>query len=344
MSLRSAAALLFLFLLPVVASAQAWVSPRGNGSFSISYINDFVNSDTFGSGQHFIIFPNGVKVTDFGEIRTQGAYLDAAYSLTDKLGVSASIPYLSAKYTDPSPNPLFCDPANPTPFCNYGPHQFADGRILLDDGKYHGTFQDFSFKVRYNIVDHPLMITPFVQFSFPSHSYLFFSHAIVGTDTRELQVGVYAGKTLAPIVPKAYLQGKYAHGFEQKVLGISRSINYMELEGGYFIRPDIRAFSIVSGQVTQGGLNGPGPTLETNLGDLGPPIAENPLFFHHTQISRNNILDVGFGAQYSINNRMDIYALLSHSIAGSNMHQLNYGFTFGMSWGFGGSPQRPCHC
>ncbi len=109
-----------------------------------------------------------------------------------------------------------------------------------------------------------------------------------------------------------------------------------EVEFGYFIKPEIRAFTILAGQVTHGGLNAPQ--------DLGPPDPNNPLFFHHTQITRDNYLNIGFGGQYSLSNSVDFFGLVTHMITARNLHGLTYGLTFGFSWGFGGNPQRPCHC
>ena len=109
-----------------------------------------------------------------------------------------------------------------------------------------------------------------------------------------------------------------------------------EFEFGYFIKPEIRAFTVLSGQITHGGLNAPY--------DLGQPIPQNPLFFNHTQITRDNYLNLSLGGQYSINDRVDFFGVVTHMLTARNLHGLAYSLTFGFSWGFGGSPQRPCHC
>src|SRR5262245_44231983 len=100
-----------IVLIPVSINAQAWVSPKGTGSISISYLNNLDNRDYFGHGEPYIdippnpMCPNGCRVDHFGELRTQGVYFDFAYSLTDKLGLTVSIPYLAPKYTAP-PDPI----------------------------------------------------------------------------------------------------------------------------------------------------------------------------------------------------------------------------------------------
>lgn len=340
---RSCARYLFLCLafqlaIAVIGHCQAWISPKHTGSISVSYLNDFSNKDYFGHGENYIItpvdvtapdgtfYPAGTKIDEFGEVRTQGVYFDFAYSFTDKLAVTASIPYLAPKYTVSS---------NATS-AFFVPHRFPDGSIKLDDGKYHGSFADIGLRVRYNLVAKPFMITPFAEYNGPSHDYYFYSHGIVGRHVNSLGFGAYMGGTLGEFLPNAYIQGRYSFNFDEKILSISRQHSLGEVEFGYFITPAARGFVILAGQVTHGGLNAPY--------DLGEPVASNPLFFHHTQITRDNYLNIGFGGQYSINDRVDLFGLVAHMLTARNLHGLTYGITFGLSWGFGGSPQRPCHC
>lgn len=328
-------------------NCQAWVSSKGTGAFSISYINNFDNKEYFDHGELYVTIPadpvcsmvlkfseqycaqvppGGLKVQDFGRLRTQGVYFDVAYSFTDKLGLTVSIPYLAPKYDAPT---------NETSQY-FSAHHFPDGSVPLDDGHYHGFFQDFGFRVRYNVAAHPFLITPFVQYNQPSNGYPTFSHAIVGRNVNSIAFGSYIGGTLGGFLSDAYAQGDYAFAFDETVLNISRHRSVFEGEFGYFITPEIRAFTTLSAQITHGGLHGPQ--------DVGLPFYTNPKFVHHSQITRDNYMDIAVGGQYSISNRVDVYGLIQHMITGRNVHGLKYGFTFGTSWGWGGSPQRPCHC
>jgi hypothetical protein len=319
--------LLFLacLSLPICGFAQAWVSPKGTGAISLSYQNNFIDKHLFGTGQDFLM-PGGVKTSDLGQVRQQSTFVDVGYSFTNRLAINVSLPYIESKYTAP---------LNP-PVAGFGPHALADGTIPLDDGHYHGSFQDFNIRVRYNVWTHPLVITPFIEYVTPSNGYMFYSHAVVGNHVRELKIGTYIGSTLNSFLPNAYIQGRYAYGFPQEILGISRTRQNAELEMGYFFSPVIHGFGILIGQVTNGGVN-----LPTDVSPLSPT---NPLFFHHTQISRDNILDIAGGVGYSLSNSVDLYGVVTHTITARNMHAVNYGLTFAIGWGFGGSPQRPCHC
>jgi hypothetical protein len=330
--IRITLAVCVVLLIPVSLYAQAWVSPKGTGSISISYLNNLDNRDYFGHGEPFIdippnpMCPSGCRLDNFGELRTQGVYFDFAYSFTDKLGLTVSIPYLAPKYTAPTD----------LTSAFFAAHAFPDNSIPLDDGKYHGSFADFGFRLRYNVASAPFLITPFIEYNQPSHDYLFYSHAIVGRNVKSFSLGTYVGGTIDRLIPNAYMQGRYSLSFDEKVLDISRKRSIGEFEFGYFIKPEIRAFTILAAQITHGGVDAPY--------DLGEPDPNNPLFFHHTQITRDNYLNLSLGGQYSINDRVDFFGVVTHMLTARNLHGLDYSLTFGFSWGFGGSPQRPCHC
>lgn len=317
---------LAIILFPIYGSAQATVEPKGSGSITLSYQYSFVDQHLFGTGENYNTV-NGVKTSDLGTLSSHAIYADFAYSITDKVAFSVSLPFITRKYNAPD------HPLAP----GFGPHKLADGSIPLDDGNYHGSFQDFGFRVRYSLWTRPLYITPFIEYNTPSNNYMFYSHAIVGNHVHQLNLGTYIAGVLDPVIPNTYVQFRYAVGFPEEIVGVSRTSENAEVELGYFINPTLRAIGIVIGEVTHGGINLPnGPGL--------PRDTTNPLFFHHAQITRDNLLNVGGGIQYSFNNSIDFYAIGIHTITARNMHALDYEITTGMSWGFGGSPQRPCHC
>ena len=65
-------------------------------------------------------------------------------------------------------------------------------------GEYHGGWQDFGFKLRYNVVPGPLTVTPFVGYNVPSHDYVFFAHTALGTLQESVSLGVDLGYRFEP--------------------------------------------------------------------------------------------------------------------------------------------------
>lgn len=207
--------------MPSLASAQAWLPPKGEGWFSLSYGNTLVKDHYFYDGER-------VKQ---GEIRSHTALVDLGYSITDRLGVKVNLPYVAAKY----------DGVNP--------HMYP-----VDDGSTHGTFTDCRLEVRYNALRGPIVLTPFVAGVLPSHQYEYFGHAIAGNAVKQFIVGTSFGRRLDPFLSRAYIQGRYSYAFVEKVEGIFHDRSNLDLQVGYFVTPSLQLFAVGMGQKSHGGL------------------------------------------------------------------------------------------
>ena len=315
MTLRTTLAALVVPLTLAVsaapARAQAYVPEQGEGSVSILYQNTFVKT-------HYIT----TTPYDMGQIRSDAMLVDFTYGLTDKMAVSVGIPWVASKWTGTGvvdiPNHIVSLP-HPLPLSNV---------VTLDDGTYHSTFTDFRFNVRYNLVkQRGLALTPFVGSITPSHGYETFAHAAPGRDLNELKVGVSAARMLDEWVPGLFVQGTYSYGFTQQVLDIAHNRSVIDLEAGYFVTPKLRAIFLGSGQITHGGIDA---TLETAFDPVLFPV--------HDQITKDNFLNLGGGAAYSLSDTLDIFGSLIHTVAVRNVHAIDYGVSFGLSVSF--SPRR----
>ena len=294
---------------PSPARAQAYLPPQGEGTVSVLF------QDMGVTYHYFTTTP-----LDRGHIRAQTLLVDVTYGLTDNVAVSFVLPWIASKYMccgdGGAPHPLL-DSSGPIPVL-YGANP-------LDDGSYHGTFQDFRFDVRYNLTKRGVVLTPFVGTIVPSHGYTYFAHAAPGRDLKELQVGLLAAKLLDDIAPGLFVQGRYAYGFTEKVFDISHNRSSMDFEVGYFLTPKLRLMGLGVGQRTHGGID----LTQTGRVDLGPL-----LFSHHDQIDRLNFLNLGGGVAYTLTEKMDIFASLLHTVAQRNGHALRYSATIGVSRSF----------
>ena len=108
--------LLCAFLvIPAALLGQAWLPPKGEGTVSLSYQNQYVADHVFENGD----------AHDIGHILSHALTLDVDYSLTGSLAVRVAVPFVAGKYYGPTP------------------HQ-----LPMDNGSYHSTFQDFTTDVR----------------------------------------------------------------------------------------------------------------------------------------------------------------------------------------------------
>jgi hypothetical protein len=301
----SMAVLAFLALTAAPAGAQAWLPAHGEGTVSLVF------QDAAYKYHYFTTEP-----IDRGHIRSDSLIVDLTYGVTDKLALTVGIPWVAARYRGTAPHQLL-DTSGPVPKL-YGANP-------IDDGSFHDTFQDFRFDLRYNVTKKGVVLTPFVGSIVPSHNYEYFAHAAPGRSVRELQVGASAAKLLDSIVPGLFVQGRYAYGFAEEILGISHDRSSMGLEVGYFLTPKLRLLGLSSGQITHGGID-----LTLNSKEVLGPI----LFSHHDQIDRVNFLNLGGGGSYSLTEQVDLFGALIHTVAQRNGHAIEYGLSVGLSWTF----------
>jgi hypothetical protein len=126
------------------AKAQAWVLPRGEGDVGVTYqaIDNTGHRRT-----------NGF-LARVGRSEDMSGHLEAEYAFTDRFSVTAGLPYVFAKYTDPNP-PKYPIPFLPNDQCRC----------------WQSGWQDFGVTARYNLIGgaaSPFALTPSVSLGAPA--------------------------------------------------------------------------------------------------------------------------------------------------------------------------------
>jgi hypothetical protein len=294
--------LLFAISLPVLA--QAWLSPKGDGVVTVLYQNDIERLHSFSDG----------RTKDRGHTSLNGIFINTDLSLTDKLAVSVGMPFIAGKYVGPFPHLLVRGDPNTA--------------VALDDGNYHGGFQDFRFNVRYALSQRDLKIAPFFQATIPSHAYPTFGHAASGFDESEYRVGVSVGRRLNPILPKAFVQGQYAFGMSPVVAAnIAPKRSYAELQLGYLLS---RRISLQGSSVLTWSHNG----IDFDY-NLFPNNLTEEQYLNHDRIARGKMLDASGSIAYQANRSTNFFLSVGHSFYGTNGHLRYVVTTVGFTKAFG---------
>jgi hypothetical protein len=288
------------FFLASCALAQAWLAPKGEASFGVAYQNIYTRDHLFSEGEKF----------DGGRIRMNMAVFGLGYSFTDRLAASASVPYVSARYDGTAP------------------HSSA-----VDNGDYHSGFTDLRLDLRYNLWRGPAMVTPFVSAIIPTRDYPTFAHAALSSGLKQYLVGVSMGRRLDPILEAGFAQLRYSYAFVEKVLGVSHDRSNVDLEIGYFLTQSLGVSALGSYQKTHGGLDLPLPGTPASAA-----FRQTPYFVHHDQLARSDYLNVGGIVSYALTGTVDVFASYQSTVWGRNIHAVQPGLAFGLSWGF--SPKR----
>ncbi len=286
-------------------AAQAWAAPAGAGSVSLTYqrIDNTGHRETDGSQ------------IDEGKSITTGVALDVEYAFTDRLSVSAGVPYIVAKFVGPHP------PPDPIPY------------LPIDSCMcWHGGLQDFAFTARYNLFNGAFGLTPSVSVGVPSHDYDFRGEATLGSDLKELRFAVDAGQRLDSISPRLSVQGRYSYAVVERALDIAHNRSNATGEAAYLITRRLSARGFISWQHTYGGLqfgaHAPGAALpwpgEVNI--------TPERLFQHDRLLKDNNWRLGSGVAYSAP-QIDLFASYIHYLKGTDAHA-GHVVTVGVSWPF----------
>jgi len=289
-------ALLLHVTQPAPALAQAWQPPERTGSISIYY-------KFFNIKHHTDV--NGVKV-DAGVVDSHVLSVDAEYGLTRRWTVNLSVPYSTARYKGLLPH--------------------VDEDHNLDDGRFHGGFQDFRFGLRYRLLDYysTVAVAPFVEGIVPSHEYTTFAHAAIGRNLRELLVGTNIGWQPESFLPKASAQARISYAFVEKVLGRSHNRTNIDTQFTYGLSRHVGVHVLASFAKHHGGLD-----WDVRKGPPKDQWTPEELL-HHDELTRSDMFDVGAGLSFPLGSTT-AYATLIHTAWSRNAHPWNTGVIIGVN-------------
>jgi hypothetical protein len=319
------AVVLLAFILqlavPSLAGAQsAWLPVGGEASVSL-------NLQSLAYGGHYD--ETGRKLEAVGSIQAYYAIALFEYGLTDRLAINARLPYIASRYTGSPDEPLLRFILD-----KYNEYRAANpaAATSVDTGGYYGTFQDFVLTLRYNVLERGVTITPVIGLIVPSHDYRTIGEAAAGQQLLALQTGVNVGRLLDPVLPKAYVHGRYTYSFVQSVRDIPLDRSTAEFEIGYAIVPTVVVRGLANWMRTHGGM----PFDET-LKDLS-------LFLEHDRLLSSRHWHVGAAATVTLTDDIDLEAAAFTFVAGAAA-RYGTGMNVGLTWRFlrprlGPSPAR----
>ncbi len=274
------------------ASAQAWGSPAGQGWVTVA----FQRIDNTGH-----VLRDG-STAPYGQSRNASVYVEAAYAVTDRLSLSAAVPFVFAKYLGPS-----FDPEPPTV-------QPVDACYCWQDG-----LQDFGLTARFNVLNGSTGLTASASFGVPSHAYEHVGEAVVGRGLRELRLAVDVGQRLDFLSPRLAVEGRYSYAFVERVLDVSTNRSNASVELAFQALDRLALRAVVSRQVTHGG-------LRADLGRAPDPdgypwgeITTAALFREHDRLMRDDSWHVGAAITYAFA-RADLFASYVEFVSGRNTH------------------------
>jgi hypothetical protein len=234
--------------------------------------------------------------------------VDVDYGLNSRWSVSASLPYMFAKYRG----------GPPIPPVEWLPYPEVDSCHCM-----HGGFQDLAFGTHYNLLKtrRSFSLMTSMTYGNPTHNYDYAGEAVIGFGLTELGLSADAGQRLDFIAPGLALEGHYGYTIVERALGISHNRSNARLHAGYTSPSHVGAHMLLSWQRTHGGLRFP---------DDVEPFPERYTEFH--RLLQDNYFQAGAAVSYTWRD-WDLSLSFLKTVSGTNTHNVHvYTATAGRSF------------
>jgi hypothetical protein len=248
-----------------------------------------------------------------GDNDTHVLLLSGVWSVTEKWKLYASLPYVQKRHEAGT----FGVHDWRVDFVEYTP---PDLRIV-DDGNYHGGFQDITVGVQYLALDGPAFrLSPFVSYGVPTTDYPIYGAAIRGRGLNELHFGV--SMQYLPYFSDWLFDAEIAYAISERVLGVDLNYWRTYLSAGYYLTPRFvpRVFLITRNA----------PNADEYFEDI-VPYYDSEIGWRHDQTLQHNFINGGLGFDYIVNDRYTLSATYYQTIEAEDLFELDYGVSFGLT-------------
>lgn len=246
---------------------------------------------------------------DLGRTDTHVYILSGVYSLNDRWKIFGSIPYVQKRHKGASVHDPNVD------FFVYSP---PDLRVV-DDGAYHGGFQDVYVGAQYLAIDGPLSVSPYVSFGSPVSDYPTYGNAIIGKNVWEVPVGVAV--ELTPYFSDWSFEVDIAYVFSEEVIGVNLNYWLLHASASYYVTPRLAPRVFLTKRIAPHAYD---------WDDLGDDWDNEP-GFQHDRILRHAYLNGGVGLDYVVSDRYSISATYYETIDQNIVAKVESAFTLALT-------------
>ena len=268
-------------------------APQGHGWVSIQ------GQDLYSHGDY-----DGPAGSNSGNVRFYSLQLNAAYFVASQWDIHLGIPYISSQYTGQFAHPQLPCPPNCAP-------------TEVDNGHYHGYWQDWDAGVRYHADLDGYEVAPSVDVYVPSNNYPFYGSAGIGQRTRRIGVGVDVSHQFD--FSNIFYLGHYQYVFNQHVLGINNNYNSFGADLGYFLKQNLSVRAI--SDIKLG--NGYADSQIIPYGPGTPTGGINPIWELHDKFRLEEHADIGAACDYVFGRNMLSFTA-ARSVWGRSDSRLTY--------------------
>ncbi len=288
------------------ASAQtqqpAQGSVQGHGSISIAYLGSYADGFWIASNTKLPL----------GRVHSRGIELDASYNVSNSWSVYGGIRYIDNRYSGTMPD---C-PTSAPPQCAGTPplNPQHPETPFLDDGNYHGNWQDYTLGAAWHANIGNYYITPSVTATIPSHAYPIYGNVYVGQHLHQLLFDVTLSHQFD--FTNFYYKLGYGYAFSQRVLGYDTGYQRYDGELGWFVDEKFSVRAFLTGRRGNG----------VSARDLLPLTdgLTNDLWYRRNQISQHSYNAYGLGFDYGLGDRYTASVSIQREYWGDTVFDYKY--------------------
>jgi len=273
---------------------------------------------------------------DYANTDTHAAILSGNYAVADRWTLYASLPYIQKRHQWHPDDPYKGDPHNPNdPFwVDFKPPDLR----FIDDGNYHGGFQDLSFGVQYLALDGPLSISPFVGYGWPTTNYPIYGKAAIGLNLWNIPVG--ANFSVLPYFSDWYLQGSVAYVFSEKPLDVNVDYLLAYLSTGYYFTPAFSMNVFATLKYVFKGLKMPYDFTDDPTYGNYPEAFDTPYWWQHDRLVGHRFANMGVGFDWFLNEKYQLSGTWFTGIWAEQSNEVDRAFTLALTRYWGSGEQR----
>lgn len=258
-------------------------APRGSMSLTYQYQEA---EDLTGEGYEI----------DTALITTHLIDFAVSYRIKARWTINAGIPFISREWKGgPSHDPMFIVP----------PQYDSE---FVDDGHFHGFFQDLRLGASYLVIADPVFVEPYLEYGIPASDYPFFAASAVGRNLQTLEFGsTFAYRP--PFLPW-YFSMRAGYVLTDSVLGVDTDAMRVTLDAARFFNDRISLNVFITAK------NGSGISPPPN------PDRTSELWYRHDQIIRHNYTNMGAGVDWAIGERSVLNFTLLRMLEAEDIFEL----------------------
>lgn len=230
---------------------------------------------------------------------THSLLLAFDYRFAEDWSLNLSLPYIVKRSLD--------DPGVHNPALLVPPQE-GD---FIDDGDWHGAWQDWQLGVTYHGQWHGFDVLPHAVLTWPSHDYTFFASAAPGRYLRSLRLGADVSRRFGHT--NLFWSAGYSYEFVEEVLDMNLDKQHYRLSMRWDVSPTWSLGAFAFARYSNG----------IQAAELRGQVPHSELWHQHDRLLQQDYVLAGVRATWRFSDRWALSGSTAWPVQAESMHRVN---------------------